>query len=653
MAASEPSEGGTSSRQRAPIGRARALLFGLITTVLVLGVVEIGLRAAGVEGAKDRTTTWFPDHILNPPLVHISNSGGPENAIVGAGQSHHFHPFSPSRAENTFRIAVFGGSAAHGYGVLEPGAFPHRLEQLLQEALLDIEVQVINFGTVAWSSQQLLWANRQLWDLGTWDLLVIYSGHNELLELSSWKTYMKPGEHRRYTRTLLWNQRLEALRLFQVGRRILARDPDQQALERAAMPAVAGTGEGDENLQIGRDPVSAIPAQSLDSLKAVPAEERARIGSLEHRYAARTYTHNVAKIVAMAREHATPVFLINPAPSDFHDPISFPYEGSEGERVRALLAEGEQLMNSSDWEGMEQRARAVLDDHDDAAAMYLLAQSLQYRNRMQEAQEWYVKARSFTEYPNRVVPEVSRAILDFQGQDGVLGVLDAEALFRTRHPDGFIEYQLIYDHCHPSVEGNYVLAGAVARQLLDSGLKKLASAGAVEIDSWVDRGRNAIAARRTPDPRLWEWDGRDYSGENPVYIADFQGDWQIIRERQERAVGGAARQDRGQGDDDDSGRGDDDDSSQSPASAMDWLWAGNGRFYDYQVDAALQAWEKAEALDPSLCLVYANRAHALRLVARRGASLVAARAALTCDPDNSEFVAAAALLERLLEAEAQ
>jgi len=653
MAASEPSEDATSTRQRAQIGSVRALLFGLITTVLVLGMAEIGLRVAGVEGATDRTTTWFPDHILNPPLVNVSNADDPDNAIVGAGQSHHFHPFRPTRPDNTFRIAVFGGSAAHGYGVLEPGAFPHRLEQLLQEALPDIEVQVINFGTVAWSSQQLLWANRQLWDLGTWDLLVIYSGHNELLELSSWKTYMKSGEHRRYTRTLLWNQRLEALRLFQVGRRILGRNPEQQALERAALPSETAPPQGDENLQVGRDPVSAIPAQNLDFLKAVPAEQRARIGSLEHRYAARTYTHNVAKIVAMARDHATPVFLINPAPSDFHDPISFPYEGSEGESVRALLEAGEDLMNSSDWEGMEEHARAVLADHDDAAAMYLLAQSLHYRNRMQEAQHWYIQARAFTEYPNRVVPQVSRAILDFEGQDGVLGVLDAEALFRTRHPDGFIEYQLIYDHCHPSVEGNYVLAGAVARQLLDAGLEKLSSAEDIEIDSWVDRGRNAIAARRSPDPRLWEWDGRDYSGENPVYIADFQGDWQIIRERQERAVGGATPHERRSGDDDDSSGGDDDDSSQGEASALDWLWAGNGRFYDYEVDSALTAWEKAEALDPSLCLVYANRAHALRLVARREASLVAAKKALACDPDNSEFGAAAALLERLLGAEAQ
>jgi len=619
-----------TGRSRTQIGRGKMVAFAIITTVLVLGLVELGLRAAGVQGAEDRTTTWFPDHILNPPLVNIENPNQPDRSWVRAGQSHHFHPFKPGDQPATFRIAVFGGSAAHGYGVLEPGAFPHRVEQLLQSALPDKEVQVINFGTVAWSSQQLLWASRQIWELGRWDLLIVYSGHNELLELSSWKTYMSAGEHRRYTRALLWNQRLEGLRIFQVGRRLLGRDREQQVLERAQQrAALAKASEGDDNLEEGRDPVGAIPAQQLDHLKAVPAEERARIGTLERSYAASTYRHNIGKILSQAREHDTPILLINPAPSDFHDPISFPYPGEAGERVKALLEQAEGLMNNSDWEGMERNALEVLEEHDDASAMYMLAQSNQYRNRMDEARHWYIQARAFTEYPNRVVPEVSETILSFSGEDGVLAVIDSEALFRTRHPDGFIEYQLVYDHCHPSVEGNYVLSGAVVRTLLDAKVPALSSARRIDIDRWVDRGRASIAARKSPDPRLWEWDGRDYSGENVVYIADFQGDWQNIREAQERAVAAIE------------------------SDAMDWLWAGNGRFYDYEVEEAIEAWDRALSLEPELCLAFANRAHALRLVGRRAEALLDANRALSCAPDNTEYQQMVALLTSLLEGAAQ
>ncbi len=641
MASGAISEDSSAKTRRAPIGRGKALLFGLVTTLLILGLAEIGLRAAGIEGAEDRTTTWFPDHILNPPLVNIESPDDADRTYVRAGQSHHFHPFRPLKDENTFRIAVFGGSAAHGYGVLEPGAFPHRVEQLLQLAVPDREIQVINFGTVAWSSQQLLWANRQIWEIGSWDLLIIYAGHNELLELSSWKTYMKAGEHRRYTRAMLWNQRLERLRLFQVGRRLLGRDRDQKALANAGGAAPAPVLD-DENLESGRDPVGAIPAQQLDHLKAVPAAERARIGTLERNYAASTYQHNVSKIIDLAQQHSTPVLLMNPAPSDFHDPISFPYPGEDGERIRKLLEEGQELMNTSDWVGMEARAREALESYDDATAMYLLAQSFQYRNQMEQAQHWYIQARASTEYPNRVVPEVSEAILAFDGQPGVLGVLDAEALFRTRHPDGFIEYQLVYDHCHPSIEGNYVLAGAVVRKLLASGLDELSRSQNIDIDQWVDQGRNTVANRRAPDPRLWEWEGRDYSGENPVYIADFQGDWQLIRDRQEQAVAGTGQV----GDDDDSAAGSGGDRQAQP-TAMDWLWAGNGRFYDYEVESALAAWEKALKLDPKLCLALANRSHALRLVGRRQAALLDAEKAVSCEPGNAEYQSAEKLLKQL------
>ncbi len=618
------------ARGRPPIGRGKMLIFAVFTTVLVLGLAELVLRAAGVEGAQDRTTTWFPDHILNPPLVNIEHPDEPERSWVRAGQSHHFHPFKPGDQPGTFRVGVLGGSAAHGYGVLEPGAFPHRVEQLLQSAIPDKEIQVINFGTVAWSSQQLLWASRQIWFLGRWDLLIIYSGHNELLELSSWKTYMSAGEHRRYTRALLWNQRLEGLRIFQVGRRLLGTDREQQVLERAQQrTAMAKASEGDHNLEEGRDPVGAIPAQQLDHLKAVPAEERARIGKRERRYAASTYRHNVGKILAQSRKHDTPVLLINPAPSDFHDPISFPYSGEEGERVQRLLGQAEELMNSSNWEGMERNALDVLEKHDDASAMYMLAQSNQYRNKMDEARRWYIQARAYTEYPNRVVPEVSEAILSFAGEDGVLGVIDSEALFRTRHPDGFIEYQLVYDHCHPSVEGNYLLSGAVVRKILEAKLPALSSAQRIDIDSWVDRGRASIAARKTADPRLWEWDGRDYNDETVGYIADFQGDWQNIREAQEQAIAAVEH------------------------DAMDWLWAGNGRFYDYEVESAIEAWDQALSQDPELCLAFANRAHGLRLVGRRDEALLDAERALTCDPNNIEYQKMVALLTQLLDGTAQ
>ncbi len=616
-------------RPRRELTLRRKILFAGVATLVMLGALELLLRIAGVGPSPDRTTTWFSDHILLPPLWHERTLDDPDVRYMAAGQAHHFHPFAADKAEDTFRVAVFGGSAAHGYGVLEPGSFPHRLEQQLQRAVLEVEVQVINLGTIAWSSQQLLWASRQLWDVGEWDLIVVYSGHNELLELSSWKTYMEPGEHRRYTRVLLLNQRLEGLRLYRALRFVLGKDeppplPSTHRDEEPPPPTdpnaiVGGEEERMADLAPGIDPVAITPAMRLDGMNPIPREERARIGPLERKYAARTYTHNVGKLIGLAREHGTPVILMNPAPNDSHDPAFFPYAGEDGEAFETAITHAEQVRGG---EEAEAAGKAALQLHPtDPRAHYVMGHNLLSIGRNKDALHHFVEARRWAEYPNRVVPEVSRAIRDFEGRPGVLAVIDVEAMFREKHPDGFIGYDLVYDHCHPSAPANHMVAAEVADVVISSGL--LHAPEEPPLDAWAQRGWQELRTRREPDPRLWEWTGLRFEGDGMQYIADFYGDWRAIVADHEEAV------------------------ASPEATATDWLWVGNARFYDYDVGGALEAWHTAAALEPTLCLAHANSAHALRLVGARREALAAAKLAVRCDPANAEYLASKELLERL------
>lgn len=617
----------------------RLLGFSVVMLLLVLGGVEWGLRVAGVEATPDRTNTWFSDHILSPPLWHQGTTGAGVT-IMTAGQSHHFHPFATEALPDTFRVAVLGGSAAHGYGVLEPAAFPHRLEQILQRALPSTDVQVINLGTVAWSSQQLLWAARQIWSVSRWDLLVIYSGNNELLELSSWKSFLPPGEHRRYTRTLLANQRLGHLRTYAALHRLFAKEklhllrntqnePLSEVIEGDPTiedaPSVGGAEERD-GLEIGVDPIQEIPAMHLDEMQAVPKTERARMGEAELTYAARTFTHNIGKVVELARRHGTPVVLMNPAANDFQDPAWFPYGGEDGAAFDALMEEANAALRDGrmdDMLGVVDRALAMHPE--DPRAAFTRAQGLAMSGRPEAARALYDLARSRAEYPNRVVPAVSDAILDFAGRPGVLGIVDTEQLFREESEGGLIGYDLIYDHCHPSERGNYLIAGELAKLLLASDLPALQGALDVDIDAWARREHEALAQRTTADPRIWEWTGLDYEGVRGggKYIADFQGDWRILRD------GLLERADADE------------------ATATDQLWAGNARYLDYDVDRALDAWDRAARLDPTLCVAHANRAHALRMLGLRDQALADARAAVSCDPEDDEFGAMRDLLAAL------
>jgi len=574
--------GDVDQRGRHALSLRRRLLFAALATLALFAALEGALRVAGVEPAPSRTTTWFADHILRLPFVNLHDEEG--RSWVSAGQPHHFRPFAPDAATDTFRVAVFGGSAAQGYGVLPPGAFPHRTEQLLQAASPDREVRVVNFGAIAWSSQQIAWAVPYALEIGRWDLLVVYSGHNELLELASWKDYMTAGQHRRYTRALLLAQRLSGLRLYALLQRGLSSD---------------------------------APPEQVEEASTVPPEERARLGRLERRYAARTWSHNIGRVVDAARDEGVPVIVMNPAPNDLHDPQYYPWPGEDGERFEQLLQDTTQGGDAG-----AEAARAALAMHPkDPRALYAMAQWATDDGPPEAKLDYYVQARRHAEYPNRVMPEVSDAIRAFGRRSGVIATVDVEARFRAESPTGTLEYGPVYDHCHLSSPANWRVAAWLAEAIVAEGL--LPAPDGWTFEDVAAEGIERYEALRAPDPRIHEWAFIDWKDGLPEYVADAAGQLRAELERLEAAI-------------------------EAPdASAEAWLWAGNGRFLGYDVGGALDAWERAAELDPTLCVAVANRARGLRWVGDREAALEVARQAFRCDPGDAGVAAEVALLERL------
>ena len=366
----------------------------------------------------------------------------------------------------------------------------------------------------------------------------------------------------------------------------------------------------------------------VDDLEAIPEENRARMGGLERRYGASTYRHNISRLIELAREHDVPVLLANPAPNDFHDPAWFKKKGTDGKRFDSLMAEARAAQDSGDSKKHEDLSRQALKLFDDPAAWFSLGNALLSQGRDAEAAAPLGQARETAEYPNRVLPSVSETILDFAGRPGVLDVVDVEAHFRSLDERGLIGYDLVYDHCHPSVSGSVEIAGLLTERLLASKHPRLKEAVRPDITAWVASNRHRVTIQKEPDPRIWEWDGRSYAEQPVRYISDFQGDWQAIREEQEDRVGTAE------------------------ATATDWLWAGNGRLLDYEIDRAFSAWNQAATLDPTLCLAQANAAQALLWLGQRKAAGNRAKRALACEPDNPDFRAMDGLLTRLASATA-
>lgn len=82
----------------------------------------------------------------------------------------------------TYRVYIFGGSAALGLGFPYNGAFGRWLERMLTKACPGWNIEVINLSGVAHSSTQVRKLAMEVFEKGEPDLMVVYSGNNEFLE---------------------------------------------------------------------------------------------------------------------------------------------------------------------------------------------------------------------------------------------------------------------------------------------------------------------------------------------------------------------------------------------------------------------------------------------------------------------------------------
>lgn len=91
------------------------------------------------------------------------------------------------KPEGTLRVFVFGESAVAGLGLSPNATFAHQLEGMLERALPGRRIEVVNLGIVALSSRQIRELVAEVSRAYEPDLLVVYAGNNEFLELHAEK----------------------------------------------------------------------------------------------------------------------------------------------------------------------------------------------------------------------------------------------------------------------------------------------------------------------------------------------------------------------------------------------------------------------------------------------------------------------------------
>ena len=583
---------------------ARRLVYSLAPLVLLLGAAEAGLRLSGYEGHPDREVSWCSDQAFEnleffTPMTLDRKPG----TFVATALSAQPRPYPVVKRPHERRVFVLGGSAAHGYGFSRNGSFSGRIEELAAETFPGLDVQVINMGVIAASSQQVLQLGKAVLGEQQPDALIVYSGNNELLELWDWRQYLSPRQHRVYVSSLRWNLRLSRFRSF-----LWLRD----------------------RLRGGDLPSWGKSEYTRDQMR--PWQERRSLSERDRAYARETFRHNIARLIELAGEAGVPVVLSTVPANWVVEPGEFPLPGrGRPEDMGDLFGEAQRGLQSGAGAAAVADAERLFDATFErlplARTHWSWATLYSEGGDPDAALEHYLEAVRLDENPNRAPPFINDEIRALAQRPGVTFV-DGSAEVAAMAPDGIPSYAEIFDHCHPTLEAHWTLAAAMTGALtalwpedadpaaIDPGL--VATRGIAELaHPIIDPSRVETYLGMPRVDQAWHYGG-DPESAGPLEWANAG-----LRTREQ------------------------------PRDPAAWNLLGVVGFHHHSADCgrgrpclqeAVDALRRALRLDPGFCPARANLGRLLVQAGRTEDGLSALEAAARCDPADS---GTAALIERV------
>ena len=381
----------------------------LLTPLLLLGLAELGLRAAGFGQALEPLFVPSPQHPeylqANPRVVtrfFVDPAQAPSVSIETAY-------FPVRKPDGAFRVCVQGASSAAGFPYGLGASLAGVLDQRLEREFPEREIEVISTAMAAVNSYALVdFADEIIAQQP--DAVLVYIGHNEFLGILGVGSAMRLAATPGLTRAFL---AVRELRLFPLLGRAWAR----------WRPAAAAS----------------APMQG-DSLMARVAGERSiPLGSESFARGLEQFEDNLGRLLEKYRSAGVPVF-VGTLVSNERDQVPL-----------AVLA------------GVESDAAGA------ARTAYYAAQDAEQAGNFTAARESYAWARDLDPLRFRAPAEFSEAIRRVAEAHGA-NVVDVHAVFADASGHGLIGEQLLLEHVHPNLDGYFLLAEAFHDALLASGL---------------------------------------------------------------------------------------------------------------------------------------------------------------------------------------
>lgn len=183
---------------------------------------------------------------------------------------------------------------------------------------------------------------------------------------------------------------------------------------------------------------------------------------------ARSFRKNLRAILTAAEE-ASPAVIVCTVPVNLRDcaPFSTPYltdEAAAQEVRETLRAATAAAAATNRFEATRLYANAIQLNPDHAEALFRAARLALDDNRTAEAAALFSRARDADALRLRADSSINALIRECAANRSA-SLLDAEALFAIRSPQGIPGRELFLDHIHLTFSGSYLLASALVHRM--------------------------------------------------------------------------------------------------------------------------------------------------------------------------------------------
>ena len=382
-------------------------LFKLITGLIPILILLIFEGFLRITGTGDNLDLFIQNPAKGYEKYMIVNP------VVGKKYFQKFEYTAPAndiflaeKPGNVFRIFVMGSSTVYGFPYERNLMFSRILHKQLEDAYTDKKIEVVNTSITAINSFTLLDFTDQILKYKP-DAVMIYAGHNEFYGAFGIGSNETMSRNRELTQLHI---ALMNFRIYQLVRNVIS--------------GVTRQIGGSKNEIHGT------------LMKRMVADKNILLNSEEYNIAMERYRQNMSDILKKIQKKNVPVFF------------------------------SEVISNNN---GMEPFNSVPNDTLESAIDVYKKAQSEEAKGNFDKALELYCRSKDLDCIRFRASEDVNRIIGELTNEYKAYRIPMVE-WFQNNSPNKLIGNNLLTEHVHPNIKGNFLMADAFFTGILQSGL---------------------------------------------------------------------------------------------------------------------------------------------------------------------------------------